>query len=73
MLDGVMLSQIPSKYKIKPNKEQFLTMCYSVYTLTKLSSYYTVNRFDAKSRVSLWASGYMQMILFCTGLQENNL
>ena len=53
MLDGVMLSQIPSMYKMESNKKQFLPLCYSVYTLTKLSSYYAVQRLDAKSRVSM--------------------
>ena len=36
MLDGVMRSQIPSIYKMESEKEQFLPLCYSVYTLTKL-------------------------------------
>ena len=40
MLDGVMLSQIPSMYKMEPDKEQFLPLCYSVvnhkpYTLLR--------------------------------------
>ena len=76
MLDGVMRSQIPSMYKMESDKEQFLPLCYSVFTLTKLSSYYDVQRLDAKSRVSIWASGYMQIddiILLSpsrTGLQE---
>ena len=42
MLDGVMRSQIPSMYKMESDKEQFLPLCYSVYTLTKLSSYSTI-------------------------------
>ena len=58
-------------YKMESAKEQFLPLCYSVYTLTKLSSYYDVQRLDAKSRVSIWASGYMQMILFCFLLAGN--
>ena len=78
MLDGEMLSQIPSMYKMESDKEQFLPLCYSVYTLTKFSSYDAVQRLDAKSRVSIWASENMQMILVCisllshsrTGLQE---
>ena len=65
-----MRSQIPSMYKMESDKEQFLPLCYSVYTLTKLSSYYAVQWLDAKSRVSIWASGYMQMILFCFLLAE---
>ena len=70
MLEGVMFSQIPSMYKMESDKELFLPLCYSVYTLTKLSSYYAVQRLDAKSRVSIWASGYMQMILSCFLLAE---
>ena len=31
-----MRSQIPSMYKMESEKEQFLPLCYSVYTLTKL-------------------------------------
>ena len=70
MLDGVMLSLKPSMYKMESDMEQFLSLCYFVYTLTKLSSYYAVQQLDAKSRVSIWASGYMQMILFCFLLTE---
>ena len=61
---------------MESDMEQSLPLCYSVYKLTKLSSFYAVQRLDTKSRVSIWASGYMQMILFCfpspsrTGLQE---
>ena len=58
MLEGVMFPQIPSMYKMESDKELFLPLCYSVYTLTKLSSYYAVQRLDAKSRVSTWTSGY---------------
>ena len=70
MLDGVILSQIPLMHKMESDKEQFLPLCYSVYTLTKLSSYYAVQRLNAKSRVSIWSSGYMQMILFWFILTE---
>ena len=42
MLDWVMRSQIPSMYKMESDKEQFLPLWYSVFTLTKLSSYYDV-------------------------------
>ena len=75
MLDGVMRSQIPSMYKMESDKEQFLPLCYSVFTLTKLSSYYDVQRLDAKSRVSIWGIWvYADDIILLspnrTGLQE---
>ena len=35
--------------------------------------YYDVQQLDAKSRVSIWASGYMQMILFCFLLAEQKM
>ena len=72
MLDGVMRSQIPTMYKMESDKEQFLPLCYSLFTMTKLSSYYDAQQLDAKSRASIWASGYTQMILSPsrTGLQE---
>ena len=69
-LDGVMRSQIPSMHKMESGKEQFLPLCFSVFTLTKLSSYYDVQQLDAKYRVSIWASVYMQMILSCFLLAE---
>ena len=69
-----MLSQTPSMYKMESEKEQFLPLCNSVYTLTKLSSYHAVHQLDAKSRVSIWASGYAEEIILLfpsrTGLQE---
>ena len=72
MLDGEMLSQIPSMYKMESDKEQFLPLCYSVYTLTKFSRYYAVQRLDAKSRVSIWV--YADDIILLspsrTGLHE---
>ena len=57
---------------MKSDKEQFLPLCYSVYTLTKLSSYYAVQGLDAKSRVSIWV--YADDIILLspsrTGLQK---
>jgi len=55
---------------LESDKEQFLPLYYSVYTLAKLSSYYAVQQLDAKSRVSICTSGYMQMLLFCFLLAE---
>ena len=65
MLDGVMLSQIPSMEQFFP-----CVILYTVNTLTKLSSYYAIQLLDAKSRVSIWASGYTQIISFCCLLAE---
>ena len=74
MLDGVMLSQIPSMFKMESDKEQFLPLCYSVYTLTKLSSYYAVQQLDAKSSVYMGIWVYADDIILLspnrTGLQE---
>ena len=75
MLEGVMFSQIPSMYKMESDKELFLPLCYSVYTLTKLSSYYAVQRMDAKSRVSfmgiwVYADNIILLSSSRTGLQE---
>ena len=69
-----MLSQIPLMYKIESDKEKFLPLCYSVFTLTKLSSYYDVQWLDAKSRVSMGSWVYADDIILLspsrTGLQE---
>ena len=71
MLDGVMRSQIPSIYKMESEKEQFLPLCYSVYTLTKLLCCSTTGCQIQGVYMGIWV--YADIILLSpsrTGLQE---
>ena len=71
MLDGVMFS---NTFNVQNGVRQGVVsspVLFCIYIDKIIKLLQVIQRLDAKSRVSIWASGYMQMILSCFLLAGN--